>query len=329
MDDFIEFELPGIEDLIIRGNWRSTDQIVKVLNAARTDGITQVGLREVPGHNVELLVGEYQEILRYLQNLLRDNEFPVVLVRDNECLARFRSFRDHHDVGTNPWPDFDSADHDRSTFFRALIEGFVNIRRGHTGLGMKVFIDAFHTRDGASKIIRGPAFITKEVKRAIAVTLLAYLNSHYGDLAERPFVDTYLELGTQLRALMADASFKGVRNGRFEQLANTNALRHFVDTVTVTDDSLNVRTMHKAKGSEFKEVLVWLADEHCLNHLFDAVNVRDGDREEQRITYVAVSRAMDKLYIAAPTLTTQLADNIRALNLGIEIKRIPAEGAIW
>ena len=68
------------------------------------------------------------------------------------------------------------------------------------------------------------------------------------------------------------------------------------------------KTIHKAKGDEFDNVLLVLREENDINFLIEQNLLSN---EEHRINYVAMSRAKNRLFISIPTLSasTQLSLN--------------------
>ena len=74
-----------------------------------------------------------------------------------------------------------------------------------------------------------------------------------------------------------------------------------MDTVNPDDapDSLVLSTVHQAKGLEWSRVFVLRMIEDSFPH-YRALNEPGGEDEERRIFYVAVSRAMDELYLVYP-----------------------------
>ena len=65
--------------------------------------------------------------------------------------------------------------------------------------------------------------------------------------------------------------------------------------------SLKDKTIHKAKGDEFENVLVVLGEESNIKFLTEPK--LDGTKDEQRVYYVALSRAAKRLAICVPTLS--------------------------
>jgi DNA helicase-2/ATP-dependent DNA helicase PcrA len=67
------------------------------------------------------------------------------------------------------------------------------------------------------------------------------------------------------------------------------------------DEKLTLSTVHQAKGLEWRAVfLIWLADGRFPSA--PALRAPDGEEEERRLFYVAVTRAKDELYLAYPMM---------------------------
>ena len=85
-----------------------------------------------------------------------------------------------------------------------------------------------------------------------------------------------------------------------------------VQGVNLKDDRSNVKTIHKAKGAEFYNVLVYLESEKILlDHIVNADVAAKDDRA--RLYYVGMSRAKDSLYLAVPSLSAANEELIKAI----------------
>jgi len=67
------------------------------------------------------------------------------------------------------------------------------------------------------------------------------------------------------------------------------------------DEKLTLSSVHQAKGLEYRAVfLIWLADGRFPSA--PALRAPDGEEEERRLFYVAVTRARDELYLTYPMM---------------------------
>ena len=83
------------------------------------------------------------------------------------------------------------------------------------------------------------------------------------------------------------------------------------------EDSSAQRTVHKAKGDEFDNVLVVFTEEKALNTLLKP-NLREN--ESDRVYYVAMSRARERLFLAVPSISQRMENTLR--RLPIDIKKL-------
>jgi DNA helicase-2/ATP-dependent DNA helicase PcrA len=69
-------------------------------------------------------------------------------------------------------------------------------------------------------------------------------------------------------------------------------------------DALVLSTVHQAKGLEWSRVFILRLIEDSFPH-YRALGEPGGEDEERRIFYVAVTRAMDELYLVYPLVVTR------------------------
>ncbi len=74
----------------------------------------------------------------------------------------------------------------------------------------------------------------------------------------------------------------------------------FANCVNIVDDNSLNRTIHKAKGAEFDNVMIILEKEEHLKFITE----QNLDNEEYRILYVAASRAKKRLFISVPNISS-------------------------
>ncbi len=316
-EDFMSFELPETREYTIADNWRSTDNIIAVLNNARTDGIQQKGLRSTEGSKVEVLVGDINKAYAQVKN-----KKPVMLARSNEMadLLRTKDFAAKN--MQDPWSELETIDLDRFLFVKPILEAFMFLKSGRPSSAVRKFLDGFRVRKGHSNVLTNAPYITDTTKRALALTLLCYLQTNYDSLCNKPFFDTYNELGEQVAKLLLGTILKRIMRGKIRDYAQKVTLQQLLDTVNMVDDTREAKTIHKAKGAEFETVLLCLPDEEDVDKIFMPKVKQQEDvteLEEQRIAYVGISRARDNLYISIPTLSNERKKAIEDKKLPILI----------
>lgn len=325
-DDFVGFSLPGLTKYRIKGNRRSTSPIVDLLNRVRTDEFAQSPLREidgvlvrtVAGEPVGVIVGEPARAIDHARNHLLDGTELHVLARYNDDVARLRT-----QTGAPPgdtWARFQETDYMRARFFEHLVTGVEAARVGSFTPALKELLRVLRVRNGqVHKPLRCQHAVHQLQVRGIAVSLLNTMLTEYAHIGSSTLMDVYSQVNSALDLLVPGLSLTGVRPGKFKEFAEATSYNDLAASIRLPDETRTVRTMHSAKGAQFANVLVWLGEgtESRLGHILNAHNPQD---EERRVTYVALSRAQDRLVLSVPSLTD---DEERQLKeLGVEVERV-------
>ena len=315
--DFTSFELPETREYTIADNWRSTDNIIAVLNNARTDGIQQKGLRKTEGSKVEILVGEISQAYEQVKD-----KDPVMLARSNEIADLLRTKDFAKQKTKDPWFELETIDLDRFLFVKVILEAFMLLKYGRPGSAVRKYLDGFRVRKGHSNVLTNAPYITDTTKRALALTFLHCLQTMYVSLCSKPFLETYNKLGEKVTELLPGTILKRIMRGKIQDYAQKFTLQQLLDTVNMVDDTRNAKTIHKAKGAEFETVMIILPNEEDADRILmpEAIQQADvGELEEQRITYVGISRARDNLYISVPTFSRERRKAFEDKKLPIQI----------
>ncbi|RHW43247.1 ATP-dependent helicase [Neobacillus notoginsengisoli] len=103
------------------------------------------------------------------------------------------------------------------------------------------------------------------------------------------------------QTLLEHASHMAAMNREIKNLS-----KHFTSSITLS-------TIHRAKGLEYKTVYILGAVDGSLPHDYALESLRNGDtaplEEERRLFYVAITRAMERLYISVPSMRRNRAAN--------------------
>ncbi|MCT3636650.1 ATP-dependent helicase [Elizabethkingia anophelis] len=113
---------------------------------------------------------------------------------------------------------------------------------------------------------------------------------------------TLLELSNFVRENLDDQLTK-VTSGKVKTFYESHSFQSLLLCVNIAEDNSLNRTIHKAKGAEFTNVLLIIKDQKGLEFIY---NPDLANKEEHRLYYVAVSRAQNRLFICVPTLDTEI-----------------------
>jgi len=91
-----------------------------------------------------------------------------------------------------------------------------------------------------------------------------------------------------------------LRSGAAKAFYDGHSYQQLALCVKIPEDLSTDKTIHKAKGDEFDNVLLVLTEQKELDFILNPDLDND---EEHRISYVAASRAKNRLFISVPELS--------------------------
>ncbi len=323
-EHFRTFALPDLDSYTIPNNRRSTDRIIALLNHVRSDDLAQHGVRATEGERVTLLVGGPREVAEHAKTILPHGETVLIVARNDSIVQQAQT--PTASQTTAPWDAVDNADSARKIFLHHLLAAVVLAReRRYDSASVTILRGIRHTNGRLKDPLQSRIPRSTQQRRAIAITLLKAL------VGLGPALDTMTLRAAYdhcREALMSDfdgLTIKQIRAGQFLDVSERHKCDALLRTVRLTnsEEVRDARTIHQAKGTERRNVLVILSgrndtetQEH-LNHVLYPAATSD---EEQRITYVAISRARDRLLLSSPSLTAE--QELRAVDLGLTVTRL-------
>lgn len=323
-EHFRTFTLPDLDEYTIANNRRSTDRIISLLNHVRSDGLTQHGVRAEEGEPVQLLVGAIAVAAQHAKTLGPDNESLLIVARTGTLVQEAQE--PNAATITKPWDAVENADGDRKIFMHQLLAGVVFARQRRYDTAARTILRGIRHANGRLKPpLQSPTPRSAQQRRAIAITLLEALNGLGPALDTMTLRAAYDHCGTTLTSSFQGLTLKQIIRGAILTASEQYTCDTLLRTVKLTnsEEVRDARTIHQAKGTERRNVLVCLrgrSDVETQEHLNHILNPPATSDEQQRVTYVAISRAQDRLFLATPTLTQ--AQEERARELGIRVTRI-------
>lgn len=317
-EHFRSLTLIGQKNYTLRSNRRSTDNIISLLNHLRSDNLKQESHRNAVGEKVCILVGPIEKALAAVE--ARDlNAEREVLTRDNRDAARIRFGRPPK--SSSLWSTLFDIDPDRAFFMRAVVLSTELARAKHFGASVELLLGTIWKRGKLQEPLRICGVEEELAIRALALSLLEATLKHYDRLCGSNLLQVYELLSTDLTN-QHGLTLKKVTAGKaFHKFAEETAFQALIEAARPPEHLHGARTIHQSKGAEWPTVVVWLSDKQKIEHVINPRMACDLDEaEERRVTYVALSRACDRLYVVLPEVTSN--DGLALSQLGLELLRL-------
>lgn len=283
-EDFSNFNSPSISDYVMLENRRSSNEIIDLLNHVRKD-ISQVPVRKVSMGTPEILVGSKLRAIDYVKSKVGENF--TMLSRNNETVQELKDPGIVKAVAPKLFAQMASSDanYERREITKAMILGITQARI----LGLSF---------GVTYIKKALSYCCdKNMAKKYAIVYLLELLEHQDEY----YTGTLTNFLNSLRRKYGLA---------IANLAEGSAKRFYdkclfseISAQVIADDKSANRTIHKSKGDEFQNVLLFLESEK-LDVLLSP-KIFGNKQEEQRIIYVAFSRARDRLFIHMPEISEE------------------------
>ena len=275
VQQFDNFSVPGMQEYEIRGNRRSTKQIIELLNIVRTD-FSQEWLNGSEGMVPELLVGDMLNC--YQKSVEKSGTDEIQSLAFQNVLANsMRKKNGVREIEKILDKDFDSNS-GRQIVIKALIKA-VEYKR------MNDLRNAWHQLD----------IIDRE--RSLTIVLLRHLLNGYKDYKDGSMMDFYNFLVNDLHVKVPQIKKKTVKDFYMNHTYADAALG-----VKYGDSNDKHKTIHKSKGEEYDNVFVVLKEENDIEFL---LTPDLNGNNAHRVYYVAASRAIKRLFINVPTLSAE------------------------
>ena len=288
---FQNFSFQNMNEYILNENRRSSDEIIDALNDVRKD-ISQVKVRNISTEKPIIFIGDMILALRAAKIKCND-ESIYTLSRNNITSNAMKA--EINGIGLNSrllenLKETDSTTK-RSNLIYACIKAIAYGKEGKFNDAIKELEKLFNYR--ADKI-RG--------KRKA----LKYITLFLDKFAEYENA-TLLDFAVFIRTNLVP-DLPNFRAGAIKTFYDSHTFKQLLLCVSIPEDMSSHKTIHKAKGDEFDNVLLVLREEKDIKFLIEQNLLSN---EEHRINYVAMSRAKNRLFISIPTLSasTQLSLN--------------------
>lgn len=288
---FQSFSLREIFDYQMSDNRRSSNEIIGLLNGLRGD-ITQNPFRNFASTKPLILVGDMSLALQRgkticgiekVYSLSRQNITSNAMKMEIGGVAL--------DGGLfNRLVEIDkpsSSNKYRSKLTMACIKATEYARQGKFKDAIKELEKEFKYKDDKNR------------SRKESLIHIMTLMAKYDTFKDNSLYHFFTIVKSEINKDISD-----LRNGAAKIFYDSNTYQQLALCVNVPEDMSLHKTIHKSKGDEFDNVLLVLKEESDLSFVLNPdINSDTTAAEEQRINYVAVSRAKNRLFISVPSLS--------------------------
>lgn len=278
LKEFNNFQLENMVEYQILENRRSSNQIIDLLNSVRMD-IVQNKYKNIDNDVPILFIGKPIDAFNRIKQLYGEDIIIHTLSRDNLTANAMKSMITLDGMNTNLLTIFKEADTDPKRYKIILnsVESVEFARIGDYKNALEKMKELFSDYSNKEKINN-------------SIILLQELLRNYSNYKDKPIMDFYNILKPYFK------SMAGFRKGAAKDFYNRNLYKHIAICINYIDDISHHRTIHKAKGDEFENVLLISKSSEFL------ISPDLENEEEHRIYYVGMSRAISLLFIVVPKL---------------------------
>lgn len=285
-EQFVSFNLDGLRDYTIKDNRRSCNEIIDLLNIIRPE-FQQHPIRNEHTMKPLLLVGELIACYDEAQRIATD-EVHALSYRNIEANILKQRVNVHVQNG-RILNNIQDSNLSRKEFVITWIKAIEHARNKQFGAAFKMLENVGVMDIDAYTSVRDALNDYEKYCDGTLKDFFDYLCEHWKI--------TKIKKGTNIYSFYCSHTY-----------------RKLSQCVGLQEDSSAQRTVHKAKGDEFDNVLVVFTEEKKLNVLLDS----DLSKEEvHRVYYVAMSRARERLFLTVPSISLEMENALRRLPLDI------------
>ena len=165
--------------------------------------------------------------------------------------------------------------------------------------------------------------ITRDGKRRVAASLLPFLLLSHRQHQGKTGLEFYRALREAMKEIRPNTPMMDMTaDSKLGSILDGVAYDMLYATTVLDSGSGNVKTIHKSKGEEHPTVMVYRGgrDEDSPDAMLDHLLGRESQEEERRVTYVALSRAEEHLFLCVEDAPEDDKQMLQEMN--VEVKDI-------
>lgn len=299
-DKFIEFNLDNLKNYKIENNHRSTEEVVCVLNYIRNEKeFNQYSLKELRnGAKPKIIVGDALTALEKAIEIIGTRDIYTLTYRNEESNKMKNSIS--NDVNAIEFNDlfYNDSNDKRRWLIAFIVLSLENAQSLNYKDAVKYMKKAYRKSD---------KFSSKDALSNLKRLIDCY--NDYKELTIKDFYNSFIvghyDVGDKITSGKACVYYG---NLKYQSVALGLGL---------SEEDCLFKTIHKAKGEEYKNVLVMIPEKDEEKSLEFIFNQDIMNKQDHRVYYVACSRAKENLFINVPCLSEERKTRLKAI--GFEV----------
>lgn len=287
VQSFIDFTLTNMKLFMIDNNYRSTQQIIDVLNGVRNEELfKQRSPENKIGSKPVILVGGFLKSYKEASQICNNQSICTLTFRNDMSNIIKYGVEDYFSTDVSDELIFSDSDRGKMIFF--VITAIEYCRQNKIKDAINFMRKAYRKDEDFD-----------DKKALLNIKRLMHDYDKFRDMYIKDFYNSYLFGFNETKGKISS----GKMNNYYTKLEyNKVAI-----AINIADDNSLNRTIHKAKGDQFENVLLILQPKDNYDEMKELSFLLNPDMtiEENRVYYVALSRAKNKLFINIPQLSEE------------------------
>lgn len=307
-ETFRKFSLPKLNKYCININHRSSDPIIKLLNGiTENSGKDPQILQNIPGPKPTIVVGEPRLVVNWF---LKNHP------QNSACSKMIISYSNDYIEQINPnysAPSKKIKDNinkmrtdDRGRFIYSIIKSLKLASEGQINASISSFFRSYEKTNADEKYVISKFYYAYN-------KINNYLNRDISTWFNEILLDKNIHEANSDNISKIMKKITG-RNKCFLGLK----VKYLLSDVPLEGTNSEFRTIHQSKGDEADAVLIMIDDtgkKRESNFSFLLNPSLSGSNEDDRVYYVAMSRARHELFFSIPSLNKNIRKQIEATGL--------------
>lgn len=292
---FVDFDLENMKLFTINDNRRSTIEIINLLNYMRDrDSIKQKSPEKLHGEKPLILIGDIIQSYEKVKELINEESVYTLSYKKNVS-KKLEYGVDSLFFDDEVTSELLFNDSERGQMIFYIISSIEYSRQSNFKEAMKCMKKAYRNN--------------KEFSDKNAIENIKRLIENYNIINSLDLKELYNNYIYNFYKTK-----RKLTSGKKEKYYKTITYNQVASMININDDLSKYRTIHKAKGDEFENVLV-LINPLEFNESKDLSFILQPDmtKEEHRVYYVALSRAKKRLFISIPSISEDIKEQLEKL----------------